>query len=392
MSTLPKVIVNLGNGNLGGVFATSDGVAALVVSGTAVPDKIALNEPRQIFSPRDLDALGITAANNELAHKDVQAFYSKAGDGAELWIILFSDSMNLADVCDPAELDRPVRKVLVAGGGRIRLLGVNKKVPQGYAPTTTNGIDADVENALVKLHDLSMDFASQYKPVRGFLPGIAWTGTGEGLVNLRQNSQNRCAVVLGADTADGQAAIGLALGRAAAIQVHRNLGRVKDGAMLANAWFTDGSSANEKESLWPLLHENGFIFLRSYQGKNGFYFNDDPMCAPASDDYSSLAHGRVIDKAMVIAYTTYIDELLDNVEIDQDGKLPASTCKYFESRINNAVNTLMAGEISNFRSFVDPAQNVLSAGKLAVTCAITPQGTLREIVVELGFENPALNQ
>lgn len=392
MAQLPRVLVALGSGNLGAVNATMDGVAGLVLSGTAVEGKIALNEAKQIFSLKDLDPLGITSENNELAYKDVKAFYQVAGDGAELWMILFSDSMNLADVVDGAEADRPVSKLLDAASGRIRLLGCNKKLPSGYVPTATNGIDQDVENALVKLQANLNSYATQYKPVRAFLPGLAWIGSGEGLVNLRQNSQNRCAVVLGADTPDGLAAIGLTLGVAASRQVHRNIGRVKDGAVLATAWLTDGSNAGAKENLWPLLHENGFIFFRSYQGKNGFYFNDDPMCAPASDDYASLALGRVIDKAIVIAYTTYVDELLDNVEIDQAGKLPASTCKYFEGRINNAVNSLMAGEISNFRSFVDPDQNVLSTSRLAVVGGITPLGTLREIVFNLGFENPALEQ
>jgi len=390
MTTLPKVQVSLANGRLAAVAATQDGVAGLVLSGEAVTDKIALNEPKQIFSTRDLDTLGITEANNPLAWKEINSFYSKAGDGAELWIILYSDITVLTDVCDATEADRPVRKLLEASQGRIRLLAINRTIPVAYTPTVTNGIDQDVVTAAIELQDLLQDFASNYKPVRSFLPGIAFTGEGEGLINLRQSSQNRVACVLAADSGDGSAAMGLTLGRAAAIAVHRNLGRVKDGAMLAEAWLTDGSRAQDKEGIWSVLHENGFIFLRSYQGKNGFYFNDDPMMAPVSDDYSSLALGRVIDKAITIAYTTYVDELLDNVEIDAAGKLPASTCKYFESRINNAVNTLMAGEISSFNSYVDPAQNVLSTSKLAVVCAITPLGTLRQIIVELGFSNPAL--
>ena len=392
MTQLPKVVIGLQNGGLGVVAATMDGVAGLVLSGQAVSEKIDINEPRQIFSVRDLDALGIDSSNNPLADKEIKAFYSQAGDGAELWLILYSESMLLEDVCDGAESNRPVQKLMDAAGGRIRLLGVNRKPPAEYTPTITGNIDEDVTNAAVKLQSLLVDYADNYKPVRAFLPAIGFTGSGEGLVNLRQSSQNRVGVVVGSDVSTGEAAVGVAIGRASSVPVMRNLGRVKDGAMIVNAWLTDGTPAAEKETLWPLLHENGFVFLRSYQGKNGFYFNDDPMMAPASDDYAALAMGRVIDKAIVIAYTTYVDELLDNVEIDQEGKLAASACKYFESRINNAVNTLMAGEISGFESFVNPSQNVLSTSKLTVACAITPLGTLRQIVVELGFSNPALEQ
>lgn len=392
MTNLPKVTINLGNGRLGAVTPTADGVAALVVNGVATAS-ISLNDPRQLFSPRDLDALGINLQNNEAAWKDVQAFYARAGEGAELWLTLYSAATNLAVVCgtDPAS---SVQRTLSAAGGRVRLLGVNRVPPIGYTPIITTGLDADVLTALTNLQNVLVLHATGYRPVRAFLPGIAWSGLTAGLLNLRTRSENRCAVVLGADTSEGNAAIGLVLGRAASISVHRNIGRVKDGLMANEAWFTGGINrvARNFETMWAQLHEFGFIFLRSYQGKNGFFFNDDPMAAPVSDDYSSLAHGRVIDKAMTIAYTTYIDELLDTVEIDQDGKLPAATCKYFEARINNAVNTLMAGEISSFRSFVDPAQNVLGTGRLTVAITIVPLGTLREIVVQLGFENPAFNQ
>lgn len=390
--TLPGVNIQLANGRLGGVIPTQDGVAGLAVSGTAVADKINLNEPVQLFGPADLESYGITPQNNALADKEVKAFYQMAGQGAELWLILYSDATTLTDICDDTQVSNPVKKLLDAAQGRIRLLAINRVPDLAYTPTVTNGIDQDVETALVNLQVLLNSYADNYKPVRAFLPGIAFAGSGEGLVNLRQNSQNRVAVVLWADNEQGHAAMGLVLGRAAAIAVHRNLGRVKDGAVAALAWLTDGSEATEKETLWPILHTQGFIFPRKYQGKNGFYFNDDPVAAPLSDDYNSISLGRVIDKAIVIAYTTYVDELLDNVEIGPDGKLPASTCKYFESRINNAVNTLMAGEISGFRSFVNPEQNVLSTGKLTVAAAITPLGTLKEIVVDLGFENPALQQ
>ncbi len=388
---LPKVDIQLGEGGLGGVTPTQDGIAGLVLSGSAT-DGIGLNEPKQIFSVRDLETLKITAENNPLADKCIKAFYDKAGDGAELWIILYSDTTTLETVCDKTEAGNIVKKLLDAAGGKIRVLGINRKPDEMYSPTITNGIDADVEAAMANLQSLLDDYADDYKPARAILPAFAWDGETGNLINLRESSYNRVGIVMWADNEDGLAAIGLTIGRMADIAVHRNLGRVKDGAIAVSAWMTDGSKAQDCESMWGALHTKGFIFPRAYHGKNGFYFNDDPVAAPLTDDYNSLSLGRTIDKAITITYVTYVDELLDNVEVDEDGNLPASTCKYFEKRIENAVDLLMSNEISNFEAYVDPGQNVLSTGELAVVCEITPMGTLKKIVVKLGFKNPALEQ
>lgn len=387
---LPGVAVLLGNGNLGGTTPTDDGVAGIVISGAAT-DKVALLEAKQIFDYTELAGLGITAENNPVADAQVKAFYEQAGSGAELYIILISNATLLADVC-AATGDTAVRKLLDAAQGRIRLLGIIKDYAEGYEPTTTQGIDSDVITAMSGLNTLLNSYANAFKPARALLPGAHWDGTATALINLRESSFNRVGVVLGANDISGLAAIGTALGRLASIPVHRNIGRVKDGSVLPDAFMTDGEGALIHENLWPSLHEKGFIFFRKFQGKNGFYFNDDPVAAPLTDDYSSLSKGRTIDKALTIVYSTYVDEILDNVEVDAKGQISAAACKYYEGRINNAVNANMSDEISSFRSYVDPAQNVLSTSLMKIVCAIVPQGQLKEIVVELGFENPALNQ
>jgi len=395
MSNLPGITVQLGQGALGRTAPNGDGVAALIVSGQNQTG-FSIGNPQQLFSVQDAINMGLTKTINEAAYSDIEAFYKQAGEGAELWVTLYSPATSLAAVCsnDPFS---PLMRTIGAAHGRVRLVGINKQTPVDYTPVLASGIDSDVVAALGNLQAILASHAAQHRPVRAFITGLVWNYTTTGLINLRLRTENRCAVVLGALDSRGNAAIGLALGRAAAIPVHRNIGRVKDGPMTNIGMFVrqsvtaTGLSSIDFQHEWNTLHQRGFLFLRSYQGKSGYYWNDDMMAAPATDDYSNLAHGRVIDKAHVIAYSTYVEELLDTVEIDSRGRIAASACKYFESRINNAVRTLMAGEISSMRSFVDPEQNVLSTGRLTVSLAIVPLGTLREIVVQLGFENPALS-
>ncbi len=189
------------------------------------------------------------------------------------------------------------------------------------------------------------------------------------------------------DQVNKTAAVGQMLGRAAKYPVNYSLARVKSGVIATEGWLTNGRPPKS-----VMRCSTGYIIYRSFPKKNGYYPNDDPMGALLSDDYSNLNYGRVVDKAMIIAYTTFVEEIQDDIETDDDGNIPQEMCSYYEGRINNAVASAMQGEISNFTSYVDPAQNVLSTRLMTVSCKIRPRGCLRDIIVNLGFENPAIKQ
>jgi hypothetical protein len=105
-----------------------------------------------------------------------------------------------------------------------------------------------------------------------------------------------------------------------------------------------------------------------------------------------LARGRVIDKAHILAYTTFVQVVDDEVPVNADGTLDAGFCKWLSQQIVNQVNNTMTAnkEISNISCYIDPAQNILSTNLLNVVLSITPVGYATDIVVSLGFSNPAL--
>lgn len=387
---LPTVNIILGTGGLGQVAGTSDSVAGLLLTGKAVTGKLELNRHYQLSSTRDLKTLGIDPATNPLADKEIKAFYAEAGEGAELHLLIASEATTLTALCDPAD-GSPLCKLTDAAGGRLRLVGVNKLPPAEYEAETTQGIDADAITASAKAQQAAESYATQIRPFRLLLPAPAWTGTTESLYKPAESSYNRVGFVLASDdTASHTAAVGLVLGRAARMEVQQNIGRVKSGAIAANGYFTSGDDYLSKSGLAETLHDAGYIFFMNYPTKNGCYLNGDGMAAPAADDYSTLSLGRVIDKAVVITYSTYISEILDNIRVDDKGALPAGICKNFEGMIENAVNATMGNQISRFTAYVNPAQNILSSGKLTIDCKLVPLGILREIQVNLAFENPAL--
>ena len=390
---LPNVTINLENGNLGRIAQSDDGVAGLILTGAAVSDKLALNEVYLINSSRDIARLGITAENNPLAHKELTAFYTETGDGAELYLLVVSEATLLSQMCSIEE-GSPLKKLITYAKGRIRLVGINRLPPDEYsADTTDTGIDKDAVTAATAAQSVGESFARKVMPFRCLIPAAGWDGKTDKLYKPREGSTNRVGFVMACDDRTNKtAAIGQMLGRAARISVNQSLARVKSGAITAEGWLTNGRTPEECDAMLDLLDEAGYIIYRSFSKKNGYYPNDDHMGAPLSDDYSNLNYGRVAAKATIYAYTAYIEEIQDDIETDDEGNIPQEMCSYYERLIDNAVAVAMQGEISDFKSYVDPAQNVLSTRRMAVSCRIRPRGTLRYIIVNLGFENPAIKQ
>ncbi|WP_420582086.1 DUF2586 family protein [Reichenbachiella sp.] len=394
----PGVNIEIENGALGLVAGTDDGVAGLILSGVAVGGQIGLSDPKQIFSTDEAKALGLDAAydtaNSTNVWKNIKDFYAQAGEGAALWVMLYDPTTLMASVADKA--NDLATKLLDAADGKIRLVALGRVPDGGYVPTYDDEVDDDVTAAILKLHETAEEYASQFKPFRAIIDGRDYQGTIGDLIDLTGNTNNRVQVAISTDVAGSKnAAIGLLLGRYAANPVQRNPGRVKDGDVGVTAsYLTDGTTTIESMSSGEQdqLHDKGFVFLRRWQGRNGYYFNDDPMACPASDDYSSFARGRVIDKALTITYDTYVNEILDDLDVDDDGFMAPVVAKDYQAKIQNALDLNMTanGEVSAITATVDPKQNVLSTNKVKVSLKIRPKFYSKTIEVTLGFENPAL--
>lgn len=389
---LPGVYITLGNGGLGQAASYADGVAGLILTGTAVTNKLELNKHYVLGSTRDLITLGITNEDNPLVEKEVKAFYAQTGEGAELHLIVVSQATTLTAMCDPVSTS-PLCKLIDASAGRVRLVGVNKIAPAEYEAVLTEGIDGDAITAAEKAQQCAESYASKMKPFRLFMPAPVWNGSTENLFKPVEASYNRVGFILASDGAIGNvypAAVGMILGRAALAEPQQSLGRVRFGSLASKGFFTSGDDFLDKSSLAQSLDEAGYLIFINYPSKNGCYLNGNPMAAPASDDYCELNNGRIMDKAMLITYNTYISEIMDNVAIDEKGALSSGVCKNFEGMIENAINASMGSQISSFSAYVNPNQNVLSTKTLEIACSLVPLGVLKRIDVTLAFTNPAI--
>ncbi len=406
----PNVTIFLGDGQLGRELDSADGFALLVVS---APLAYAMLEA-QVYSLRGAEVAGATAATDLaqqcLVWEHIKDFYEEAGDGAPLRVLAVPSATTLTNLFTPGQAAyTALQNELKAQGGLVKLLGValNPATAEAAGP---NGITADLATAIPLAQAFATAEFTAFRPLDMLLEGRLFSGTATAALDLRTLASKNVAVTIGRDqlrsaalvasgiaVADKYAQVGKVLGRLAAIPVQRSIGRVKDGklvsltqaslsggALVSN--LTDGPGGD-----LSLLSGKGYIFPLIHPGKDGFFYNDDPTCAAATDDYAFVKDSRVINKAARIARATYLEELLDDVQIDRiTGYLPAIEVARFQNVLKNAIEDQMeaAGNIVICDVYVNPKQNVTATSKIVALLKIVKVATGAQIEATVEFYNP----
>ncbi len=390
---LPGVNITLDNGAIGGAPTSNDGIAGLILTGATVSgaNKVTTGNAYGIFSLNGATSLDIEeTGTNAYAYSHIKEFYDTAGTGSELWIMMVTATITMEDMLDKSKNYAPV--LLDAAKGKIRKLGVSRKSAAGV--TIASGLDTDVDKALIKGQVLAEEYATNFKPFRFLVDGKDFNGTVGDLKDYHTKGFNRGGVLLDATSTGKNAGIGFTIGYMASLSVQRKISRVKNGTLpISGAYFSDTNDTETYENAWNSIHDKGYIFFRTFVGKSGYFFNDDPTTTALTDDYASFSRGFVIDKALVLTYLTYVEEIADEIEVDDEGKLNPALIKDLQGKVENAIELQMvaAGEASAVQAIIDPNQNILATGKLNILVRVRPVGYRNFIDVLLGFENPATN-
>lgn len=388
---LPNVQIDVLSNALGRVATVDDTIVALVLSGPAATS-LAQNASVRIFSVLGAEALGITAATHAHAYAQISDFFAVAGTDAELWIMLVPDTTTAAAI---VAANGPLYNLIAASSGRVTVAGFSMKRAGGYSPGS-GYFDYDVAAIAATAQTLAVGFTNSYAPVRIILEG-SWLSTtkfnaGDAFPNYR-NIGDRVSIFCGASNlGDRHACMGRFMGWLALNTVEVHPGRVKSGAFLGQGYLTTGVAIEKYvNSQITALSDAAVMTLRYHVGIGGAYITDDPTFAASTSDFSSLARGRVIDKAIRLTYATYVNELNDTVDLTDDGKLKPVQIGHLRSIIETTLRESMTaqGNITAATCYVNPSQNVLSTDRVEIQLSIRPRGYKKFIVVKLGFENPA---
>lgn len=393
---LPKIKIEFLNGQLGKVGTSSDGLVAILCGATAVKKTFELGKAYELRSFAELEKLGITAENNPRLTKHVKEFYAQAKDGTKVVICGVEKARTLTEICEKEQGE--LRTLVEGKNGELRAVFIG--LDSTEVGQTTEGLSADVFTALPQAQAVAEWATEQlYAPLFVVLDGRGYT-TGEGLRDLTKETHNRVAVLVGDTEANSVgSALGVLAGRVASVPVQRNVGRVRDGALKVEAFYLGADAIEEKNTAVMRLHEKGYITLRKYVGRTGYFFTDDRLASSDTDDYNGIAPRRVIDKAYRIAYDTLLENMLDEIDLNEDGTMQVALAKSWQQGVENAINTAMTanGELSasdgsGCECFIDETQNIASSSRIEVTLRVRPHGYARYIDVALGFNVSTSNE
>lgn len=175
---------------------------------------------------------------------------------------------------------------------------------------------------------------------------------------------------------------GIYSGRVSAIKVQESPGKVADGALPAVVALRP---IGINEGHIQALDEAGFVTFRQYVGLDGFYVTNGRIAAPSISDFQYVEVRRPMDRACALVRNSALHFI--QAEID-----PTNLEKSFaamEAYLSSPLATMAGdGGIARGRVVIPRDQNVLATSKVRVKVRIVPKATMREIEVEIGYENP----
>lgn len=388
MSTLNDVVINKLSGGLGRRNPSQDMVSGLLFDGVVTPEGLELSTAYRLASLEDAEALGITEAydvNGQSAYYQIQQYFRMNPSG-DLFIMAITNGGGYEDIAIYAKLFQE------ATDGEIRQMAI---IFSGVA--TFNETLVAAQEAQTKADQAYAD----YMPFEVLLEGKGFAAVLTAGVatapDLADSNASNVSVVVAMDveaakTYPNTAAVGMALGAISRAKVSENIAWVEQfnlaGAGFSKAGFVGGAEVKTQGTL-ETLNSKRYVFARTHTGLPGVYFNDSHTASIGTSDFAYIENNRTINKAARLLRTALLPKLNSPILVNEAGQLAPSVTKGFETLCRAALEGMVSNqEVSAFDVFVDPAQNILATSELRIKAEVTPVGTARKIIVDLGFKNP----
>lgn len=402
---LPGIDIKFENGNIGTVVSTADGVFGILASAVAVADKFALNTAYSVRGMADVAKLGILPdVDNGVLYKKLKEFYTEAGEGTKLWLMGFAKTTTPSDWFTPDVTTgiAPARLLLDVANGEISLLMTSFDPEAIYTITLENGMDEDVVLTKAMAQAFAESYTdTHYSPIVVLLEAYGFSGVISDLPSLLESTDNRVGVFIGdseirnGTVVNNNAANHILAARLSKIGVQENAGKVKLGELATTKAFIvdDAVEAVDVES----IHNKGFITFRTHVRRAGYYISDDPLATGLDDDYHYITRRRTIDKAFRIAHNVASREILEDLDVNNDGTISPFYAKTVEGAIEQEIYNQMTqrGELSadstnkddlGVRAKFNTEINVAQTSRLELSLKVRPKGYARWIEISLGYE------
>lgn len=399
----PKVSVTLNASNLGIIGAGEAGTFAIIAA-IAAANTSGYGVPVLIKSKAQAAAELADAANAALLTAIQKGFYGEVAEGTPLYCIFVSNSNMLADIADVT--NNYFSALQNFSLKKIRAFAL-LRIPQvGETPTITDGFDEDVHTAVPKAQEAATAWINQNKLIDVLVQGKGFTNETDAL-DYSAEDYPQTHIVIGNVDGNEMYSVLQALGRKAAFDPHKNIGRVLSGSLSITSAAVvklGATKVSDYDSVdLDTLHDKRYIFYVVNENAAGYIFNDDLSLTAETSDYGTWANNAVIGEAMRIAYGQYYKSINDDVDVDENGRIATAIEKNLEQDVEDAINKQMGGSISAVSALVNPDPetypgvyananistpnlNLLSSGgKVYIFLTIRPKGYLKDINIFLGF-------
>lgn len=186
-------------------------------------------------------------------------------------------------------------------------------------------------------------------------------------------------------------ALGAYLGILSRAKVHQSIGWVDQYPLgLSLPAFGDGTLLRDlDEAVIDALDKAHYLFAVTYPDINGTYISDSHTMDDSLSDYAYIERVRTMDKAERGIRRYLIGKLSGSIYMDETtGKIQSHSVAYLETEANRALEEMAkAGELSGYRVYIDPSQDVLSSSKIEITIRSVPVGVARKFAVKIGYTN-----
>lgn len=383
------------NGNIPRSLPGEDHISGLVFYTDTMPvptddvEGFTDNERIQAISQIETaEKLGITADAEtwdiKVLHYTLSRIFAM-NPGISLYVGIFSPANGESTFAE-------IKRIQNYAGGRLRQVGV------------WNGAVELSETILNSLKDVAVTLEHQNKPlsilyapkvtdVTKLPTDISVAGRCRLSVCIGQDGTGTAATLYYDDANTGKrttvSALGDLLGAVSAAAVHQSVAWIEQFPLgIALPAFGDGTLyRNLDAAVIETLDTARYIFVRTYDGLGGSYFNDNHTLDVPTSDYAYINDVRTMDKAVRGIRTYLLPKLGRPMKVDAStGKLERTAIEHLITTGNRALEDMeKAGELSGFKFEIDPDQNILATSRVRGVIKNVAIGVMRNLDIEIGY-------
>lgn len=382
------------NGNIVRSLAGEDHISGLVFYSATLPTATegvdgftATERIHAISSPETAEKYGITADaeawETRVLHYTLASIFNM-NPGVSLYVGIFKPAAG-------ANAFSEIKQIQNYAGGRLRQVGVWNGAVE-LSDTLVNSLQSVRTTLEAQNKPLSILYAPKVSDVTALPSDLAKIGRNGVSVIIGQDGAG-VADELYRDAANAAkasvSALGDALGAVSKAKVHESIAWVESfPTNIAVAAFGDGKKYRDlDDAVIEELDSSRYIFLRTYDGLAGCFFNDNHTLDVPTSDYAFINDVRTMDKAVRGVRTYLLPKLGRPMKVDADtGKLERTAVEHLITTGNKALEEMAkAGELSGYRFDIDPDQNILATSRVRGVIKNVAVGVMRNLDLEIGY-------